>query len=282
MNKLSKPKKNAKTSMVDRHISKPFLPMLIDAVLYAKYASLSKDKSLKDLLVKASILHCSIVVESLANNMIQFINLGSKFSESIDKLDVISKFELFSMLTKKNHLNRGSNSIQAFKELIDIRNKYVHPKIRTEELINENGKLSSKSTKSLSQIKIPVDLEKWDVKESNKCVLALLKAIDQFLIDELGLEMKSMSCMFMDSLSVDGNTGSLVIFKDEWTNWTSDVLHYNPRFYCDHILKRFESVLKPRDKDKLKRTEQASSKRDNKKKSTKDSTSKGRSNKNED
>lgn len=246
MNKLRKTSKNTGTLNVDRHISKPFLPMLIDAVLFAKYASLSKDNSLKGLLVKASILHCSLVVEALANNMIQFINLGSKLAESIDKLDVIAKFELFMMLIKKKTLNRGSNSIQAFRELIDIRNKYVHPKIRSEELINENGNLISKVDKSLYQIKIPSNLENWGVKESNKCVLILLKSIDQFLLEEVGLEMKSMSCMFLNFLSVDGITGPIVVFQEEWVDWTTKTLRYKPRFYTDHLMKRYEKDLLPK------------------------------------
>ena len=106
---------------------------------------------LKNLLVKACILHCSFAVEALANNMIQFINLGGKLSESIDKLDVVSKLELFLLLTKKTKIDRGSYAIQVFQDLIDIRNKYVHPKIKKSELINNNGRLSPIPKKNLSQ-----------------------------------------------------------------------------------------------------------------------------------
>ena len=222
------------------HTSKPFLSTLSDAVLFAKHATLTKDEKFKKLLVKASILHCSFAVEALANNMIQFINLGGKLSESIDKLDVVSKLELFSLLTMKKKIDRGNSSIQVFQNLIDVRNKYVHPKIKKNELLNNNGNFSSNPRKSLSQLNITSEMSEWDVKESNKCVLALLKSIDQFLIEDIGLEMKSMSCMFMDYLCVDGSYGLIVPSDTEWSNWSLTVLNYRPIFYCDHILKRYE------------------------------------------
>jgi len=226
--------------MENKHIYKPFLSTLIDSVLYAKYASNSNDEKLKKLLAKASILHCCLTIEALANNMVQFINLGSKFSESVDKLDVISKFEMFSLMVKKKNIDRGSSSIQTFKQLIDLRNNYVHPKIKTVELNNENGNYTTKLIPNYKQIKINVNSQKWDVKDSNECVLALLKGIDEFLLTELRLEMKSMSCMFLDFLFIDGMQGPIVDTKSEWVSWSMSEYKYKPKFYCDHILKRYE------------------------------------------
>jgi len=238
---MTKPIKNMTDIISDNsHISKPFLSTLIDAVLFAKYASLTQEIKLKNLLVKACILHCSFAVEALANNMIQFISLGGKLSDSIDKLDVVSKIELFSLLTSKKKINRGCYSIQVFQYLIDIRNKYVHPKIIKNELINNNGSLTPKSKKDLSQLHITSDMKKWTDIESNICVLSLLKSIDQLLLEEIGLEIKSMSCMFMDFLSLDGMYGPIVSSEIDWSNWTQSTLSYSPKFYCDYILKRYK------------------------------------------
>lgn len=74
--------------------SKPFLPILKDAVLFSKYASTTQDKDFGKMLARASFIHCSLTVEALANNMIQFIKLGGRFSESIDNLSVVSKILL--------------------------------------------------------------------------------------------------------------------------------------------------------------------------------------------
>jgi len=221
------------------HISKPFLSTLIDAVLFAKHAYMTEDLKLKNLLVKACILHCSFAVEALANNMIQFITSGG-FSESIDKLDVVSKLELFSLLVKKKKIDRGSHAIQVFQDLIDIRNKYVHPKIKKSELIKINKKSYSIKKKNLSQLNISSEMTEWSVDESNTCLLELLKSIDHFLLDEVELEKKSMSCMFMDFLSLEGMYGPIVPSDTDWSNWTQSTLNYKPKFYCDHILKRYK------------------------------------------
>ena len=146
--------------------SKPFLPILKDAVLFSKYASTTHDKQFSKMLTRASIIHCSFTVEALANNMIQFINLGGRFSESIDKLDIVAKFELFTLLTSKKKIDRGTYCFQFFQDLIEIRNKYVHPKIQKNELSNEGGKLTTKCKKSYSQLNIRYFRDTWEIQDS--------------------------------------------------------------------------------------------------------------------
>lgn len=220
--------------------SKPFLPILKDAVLFSKHASTTHDKQFSKMLTRASIIHCSFTVEALANNMIQFINLGGRFSESIDKLDIVAKFELFTLLTSKKKIDRGTYCIQVFQDLIEIRNKYVHPKIQKNELSNEGGKLITKCKKSYSQLNIRTFRDTWEIQDSQICVSALLKSLDQFLLEVVGLEMKSMSCMFMDFLSVNGLYGPIVPSDTEWAEWAENELKYRPKFYCDHILMRYK------------------------------------------
>ena len=83
-------------------------------------------------------------------------------------------------------------------------------------------------------------MTEWSVDESNTCLLELLKSIDHFLLDEVELEKKSMSCMFMDFLSLEGMYGPIVPSDTDWSNWTQSTLNYKPKFYCDHILKRYK------------------------------------------
>lgn len=234
----SKKSISEKTKINDLHSRKPFLRNLEDAVIYAKRAcEFSEDEQLSKLLAKASILHCALTVEALANNLIQFINLGAPLGRSVEKMDPLSKIELFAFLLKRKQIDRGSSQIQVFSDLIKLRNDYVHPKIINDELVGVEGKFKVKAKKIRNSIKVSEEPSEWVVGDAKQCVTSLLRAIDILLLDDLELEKKSMSCMFLDSLSMNKQRGPVYPHDVAWAEWAKDSLKCDPKFYSNHILK---------------------------------------------
>lgn len=232
--------------MKDNHsefTSKPFIQTLEDAVLYAKLASAIGNNNESALIAKTAILHCAFAVEALANNMIQFLNIGSKFSSSIERMDVISKIEFFALVTKKT-IDRGSTSMQVISEFIKLRNFYVHPKIKKTKLIQTDNSKYDSEKREYNNLKINEDFQKWTYKDSNYCIGKLVESIDDLLLETIGLEKCSLSCMFLDTMEISGSKGPIVPsrYDDDWASWLASEIGVTPRFYVDHILKRYENA----------------------------------------
>lgn len=222
----------------NRHIAKPFLPTLIDTVEYARLAS-TVSTSRGNLLAKAAILHSALSVEALANNLMQFIALGRHLGESVDRLDVVAKIELFALLLDRPKLDRGSSAMQVFAEFVELRNRYVHPKMIVNRLAQDAKGFRSTEGKAYHSLCLKTPRHEWCSTDSSRCVIKLVGAVDELLLDHFKLEMKSLSCMFCDSLTIEGTSGPMEPDK-RWCAWLERSLHCRPRFFMDHIMKRFQ------------------------------------------
>lgn len=222
-------------------VEKPFLNTFIDAIMYAKKAEETKDEYLIKLLSKASILHCSFAVEALANNMLQFLKVQGKLADSLDRLDIIAKLDLFSFIVKKRNIDRGSRPIQIFQELITIRNNYVHPKIQSSDLetmVKEDTIITIKEHKLSNNLKVNICPNIWGAKDARQSIALLVESVDEFLLNELKMEKKSLTCMFLNSKIKDAKRTHLVRLDTEWLDWLKNDLKKPPRFYTENILVR--------------------------------------------
>jgi hypothetical protein len=219
--------------------AKPFLPTLIDAINLARHAKQHDKKRGGSLIARASILHCAFVVEALANNMLQFLNVGNRLSTSLERLGTLNKIELFSLLLKKTHIDRGSTALQVMSEFIDLRNRYVHPKITTRRFHKSGGSYETASDQRYQLLALAGSSSEWSATDAGRCVKTLLSAIDQLLLDQLRMEYKSLSCMFCDHARIEGNQGPMEPSND-WALWAEKALDYRPKFFLDHIVKRFD------------------------------------------
>lgn len=219
--------------------AKPFLPTLIDAIDLARHAKELDKKRGGSLIARAAVLHCAFAVEALANNMLQFLYVGNRLSTSLERLDTLSKLELFSLLLRKTHLDRGSTALQVLSEFVDLRNQYVHPKIATRTLHKEEGSYKTATHPRYPFLALAEPSSEWRAADAGRCVTTLLSAVDQLLLDHLGMEYKSLSCMFCDHAVVGANQGPMEPSKD-WALWAERTLGCRPKFFLDHIVKRFD------------------------------------------
>ena len=225
--------------------SKPFIQTLEDAVLYAKLASAIGNNNESALIAKTAILHCAFAVEALANNMIQFLNIGSKLASSIERMDVISKIEFFALVVTNKTIDRGSTSMQVISEFIKLRNSYVHPKIQKEKLIQNDNSKYDREKRKYNNLKINENFQKWTYEDSNYCIGKLVESVDDLLLETIGLEKCSLSCMFLDTMEISGTKGPIVPLRsdDDWASWLASEIGVTPRFYVDHVLKRYEDAV---------------------------------------
>ncbi|MFC2106540.1 hypothetical protein ACFLS0_07310 [Candidatus Bipolaricaulota bacterium] len=223
----------------DRLIAKPFLPTLIDTVDLTRQAVEFPSRKGGIPVARAAILHCALAIEALANNMLQFLDVGRHLGESLDRLDVMAKFELFALLLKRPRLDRGSTALQVLSDFIALRNGYVHPKITIHGVEKSGLSLDFVGGRAYNSLGLTKRQSDWGPSDSSKCTQKLLFAVDHLLLDQLQMEEKSLSCMLCDDLSIDGLGGPMQPSSD-WAMWAESALGHRVRFFMDHIMKRFE------------------------------------------
>jgi hypothetical protein len=186
----------------------PFYSTLDTAMRLTLTAQNIESKDTKNILAKSAIIHCALAIEALANSLIANLNLQSKFEESIEKLDTISKLQMFYMVWKSSpNMDRGQKCIQIFQEFISIRNTYVHPKsysVKAEKTEDGNYTIPIKDHYKILNIK--KDNNVWSGEDAVLCLNHLLKALDWFIIDSLGLCNKRVEdIIFFNIKKKDGN-----------------------------------------------------------------------------
>jgi hypothetical protein len=81
--------------------------------------------------VRTSILSASLLFECGANCCLDSLNLSGGFSDDLDKLSFLSKYEFFlNRIGRSAKFDRGCSEVQAVAEIKTIRDSYVHPKVR--------------------------------------------------------------------------------------------------------------------------------------------------------
>jgi hypothetical protein len=80
-------------------------------------------------LATGSLLHSFFLLEAVANVCVETLDPAGGFSGDVDRLPVLSKFDLFLTLgNKRRQLDRGAKEVQAIRELKSLRDVFVHPR----------------------------------------------------------------------------------------------------------------------------------------------------------
>lgn len=120
-----------------------FLDLVCDALFHLRLAESSDDSYVINRHARASILACSLSLECLSNALIKYLDTSEHFYEDLERLPPLSKIEAFLKIAGVGFdIDRGNNRTQKMKELIQVRNQFVHPKeskISTEIGMPEDG-----------------------------------------------------------------------------------------------------------------------------------------------
>jgi len=173
---------NESTSKI-RYVS--FVDIFSDALRFYRAARAKGiPPDLLNALSKSSVLHCVLAIEALANALTEELPYSKKTKESIDRLKHLDKFELFLSSLQPKKLDRGINTVQKLIELIDLRNKYVHPKTNEIPIDFDIKKMqiSFDGTKT-PHLNIPKDSAVWDYRAAQKAIIATNDFLNHFLAD---------------------------------------------------------------------------------------------------
>lgn len=162
-----------------------FFDLICDSIFHYRQSRDSSESYSMNRNARASIISSALSIECYANALIQDIQSSSDCFNDLDRLSPLSKIEMFFRMNGvEDNINYGDHRIQVIKELIQVRNSYVHSKsktISTTMSLPEDGsthwilpmELEGERYKSL---KIPKSSMFWN--DDN--AFAVLKAILQF------------------------------------------------------------------------------------------------------
>jgi len=133
--------------------------LIDDAITLAMESETHSDYSFQDTLARASILSSTLFLEACANACLDMLNLGRRFSNEIDRLPTIAKFDLFlRMRSPRSSIDRSRSEFQGYSEMKALRDAFVHPKAQRYDWITwseESSKSSSPRSATLDLAKIP-------------------------------------------------------------------------------------------------------------------------------
>ena len=147
-------------------------------------------------LCRSSVLSTMLLFESAANCCIDSININDKFTseqiKEIDRYDILSKFKFILKEINPNQvMNKGCSEVQKIRELQQVRNNYVHPKVNKSEWVKNYDDTWSADFGETQYLKIPNQMHKWTTKHA----ISALKAANDFF-----------NLFFLELCELDSNT----------------------------------------------------------------------------
>jgi hypothetical protein len=117
---------------------KSFFELFSDAVWFA-YTSERMERAKEGTaqqrhrFVRSAILNSSLAIECAANCCLEDARVGKELRADLERMRTLAKFDLFLMSrARHSRLDRQSALVRPIEELIELRNAYVHPRVRHE------------------------------------------------------------------------------------------------------------------------------------------------------
>lgn len=189
-----------------------FFDLLCDALYQYRLASDCSDSYAMNRHARASISASALALECGANCLISSTDASSGLLAELDKLPVVAKYETFLRFRDAtNTLDRGRAEVQKIKELVKVRNDYVHPKTR--HIKTDIGKHRAKG--KLVEFPIEMHSDTWkglgipksDVFWSADNALSVVHAVTAFfsylVFDLMEADPKEIAYLLQSRLEID-------------------------------------------------------------------------------
>lgn len=139
-----------------------FTDLLYDSVYLLYFAFDINQRDYKDDVIKphirSSIMSSLLLLECGANCLLDSLDLPNHFYNDIDKLSMLSKFEYYlTTLNNGSIFDRGCKEIQVISELKQIRDTYVHPKVKKAKRVSMEENIWVHDFQESKMLKIPRD-----------------------------------------------------------------------------------------------------------------------------
>lgn len=135
-----------------------FYDLLADSLFNYKQALKHDKPYIQNRYARASTISIILSIESASNCLISSLEDSKALREDLDKLTAIGKLDVFAKIKQQKGIDRGRNEVAKIKELIKMRNDYVHPKTKNIDVdISGTENLKEHFTVNLS-----IDGEEWE------------------------------------------------------------------------------------------------------------------------
>lgn len=105
-----------------------FYDLLVDSVYQHRLSTEQEDPYLINRHARASISASMLLIECAANCFLRSLDLPSKLTDELDKLQPLAKVDVFLNWSNAEMLDRGKVEVQKVTEIIRARNDFVHTK----------------------------------------------------------------------------------------------------------------------------------------------------------
>ena len=156
--------------------------LITDAFVMLELAHSGDDSSQSERCARASIIHSSFVVESLANNCLRSLPLPTSLFNSLEQMPTLGKLEYYLWQIRRGAtLDKGRKEVQAISELISLRNAYVHPKLRK---MNEE---------MWTQLGIPKNADNWNASHAENVFRKAADFMKTYLVELCDLDYRQIT-----------------------------------------------------------------------------------------
>ena len=122
-------------------------------------------------------------------------------AKEVDKLPALSKFEfILNELKPNKQFDKGCFVVQKVQEIKQIRDRYVHPKVRKKEWSEISENVWDADFGKTDHLKIPIKFHRWKTLHA----ISVLKAANDFF-----------NLFFLDWCELDTNTVCGLLLQDE-------------------------------------------------------------------
>lgn len=174
-----------KSKYVEYH--KAFVDTFGDAVWFAAQASGlmgPRDPIVqRDRYTRNSILSAALSIECAANCCLDFLEIPKETREDFYRMRTMAKYDVFlSMVQPGCVLDRTNKFVQPIVELVNIRNSYVHPRVRLIEFDVNEEELRPKGYLAMHSpaLDIPKHHRRWKPEHAKKVVTAVCNFYNYF------------------------------------------------------------------------------------------------------
>lgn len=202
-------------------MKKRVLRLAIDIGYHLHFSFMNKDSKLEAVFARSSIACSAVLLEAIANLCIFSLLLPRVICEDIDKLRPIAKLEFFLFALGKNRIDRRSNEIKLARQVLQLRNFLVHPKVLP-DFTNENGSYW-KADKVLKNLGLSPDDNEWKYDQAKNISDHVLAFIAHFFSVCVGFD-KHQTTLFLTTSHTSDLQGLLaeglnvsMIYTDRFT-----------------------------------------------------------------
>jgi hypothetical protein len=170
-------------------VDNPFTSLLGVALAFAHLAiQPNHHPEIPAMLARSSILHSVFALECAANSCMSILPKNHRLRAQAEKWEVLDKFDLFLLsLPHQPNLPRDNIAVRRVRELIKIRNDYVHPRTHHHPIEIKSGSspqpVISISIQESPLLEIPTMPMTWTAEHANRAVAAVVEFLRFYFVD---------------------------------------------------------------------------------------------------